>query len=291
MESSVEIRYAGVVIGRAQEVRSADGDTASFFLVTRESMPVGTVLHLRTGDRDTPARVVHTVESSDSNASGMGVRLIGEAEEVAREWIPPPATAAEKPHPSGEPVQTAMPVIEVKMPSQPVSEASSAIVSPSLVGAPETPPVVQPSDQARGASVVQASAEPAPAASPTDSPAGSTAGDTRLGAPAVEVDKLEAAARPSAAAGASGEIAAIPEAVPVAVGSSMTGALENAAEGAPAPVEPSPSEASEAERASADTQETSGSPPVVDGQTNVEDLPPARPIAGPSGRRKTKRRR
>lgn len=254
MESPVEIRYAGVVIGRAQEVRSADGDSPSFFLVVREPMPVGSVLHLRTGDRETPARVVHTVESPDPAACGIEVRFIGDAEEVATEWIPPPAVVAEKARPEEEPVQTTMPLIEVKMPERPAANAPIVLV----VDAEEPP---------------------------------------------VEL----AAAMPSS------EIAAIPEAVPVAVGSSMTGALENAVEGRAAPVgakreetvpeaEPATEAAPAADAApaaeaalateavpTAVAQESGGSSAAE--QPSAEEPPPARPIAGPSGRRKTKRRR
>lgn len=63
---------------------------------------------------------------------------------------------------------------------------------------------------------------------------------------------------------------AVPEAVPVAVGSSMTGALESATESAAV-----------ASETSADSSSASA----------TGDLPPARPITGSSGRRKTKRRK
>jgi hypothetical protein len=226
MESPVEIRYAGVVIGRAQEVQSAEGDSPLFFLVVRDPMPVGSVLHLRTGDRETPARVIRTVESSDSNACGIQVRLIGESEEVATEWIPPPAPVVEKTHAVVVPIQSAMPVIEV----------SSA-----------EPQAEETSDQ-----------RPAPTQTSFDLSTTEATDDT-----------------------------AVPEAVPVTITSSMTVAPEDVADGTP----PNGAEAS------ASDEETTG----TDGQTSgaavssegvpTEDLPPARAISGPSGRRKTKRRR
>jgi len=111
------------------------------------------------------------------------------------------------------------------------------------------------------------------------------------------------------------EAAAVPDAVPVAVGSSMTGALRNATESvqinepamaaAAAPSnhagEPGSPQATVSSTASY-TQEygsvvesasvaTQGSAAVVGAQPSGEELPPARPIAGPSGRRKTRRRK
>ena len=100
MEAPLEIRYAGVVIGRAQEVRGAEGDAPSFFVPVRDPMPVGTVLHLRAGDHETPVRVVRAVETTDAAACGMQVRSIGEAEKVALAFIPPPAVGAEKTKPA-----------------------------------------------------------------------------------------------------------------------------------------------------------------------------------------------
>jgi hypothetical protein len=251
MESPVEIRYAGVIIGRAQEVRSADGDSSAFFLVVREPMPVGSVLHLRTGDRETPARVVHTVESSDPAACGVQVRLIGEAEEVATEWIPPPPAATDKARPTEEPVKTAMPVIEVDMSG--LQAARAIAVETRLQRAPETakPTVEQVELSPAASDKVEPPAAEAPAPAPASEP------------------PTEAAPSDSA----------VPEAIPVAVGSSLTGALEGATEAA-APA----TEASEA-------LGQSGSAGGADAQAPAEDLPPARPISGPSGRRKTKRRR
>ena len=225
MESPVEIRYAGVVVGRAQEVRSAEGDSSLFFLVVHDPMPVGSVLHLRTGDRETPARVIRTVESSDSNACGIQVRLIGESEEVATEWIPPPAPVVEKTHAVAAPIQTAMPVIEVNI-AEPQAEETSG----------------------QGPAPTQTSFDLSP----------SEATDT-----------------------------AVPEPVPVTGASSMTGALEDAADGTPTSV----AEASTSDEEPTGTDGQPSSSAEASEGVPAEALPPARPIAGPSGRRKTKRRR
>ena len=272
MESPVEIRYAGVVIGRAQEVRRADGDSPSFFLVVREPMPVGSVLHLRTGDRETPARVVHMVESSDPAVCGMQVRLIGEAEEVAPEWIPPPAPAAEKARPVADPVKPAMAVIEVDMYGERAAHPSAAETRPQR--APETAKPTTPQTEL-GLSPAAAPDDTAVSSSEAEPPAAEAA------APSEPVATAQASEPPAAAAPVSET--AVPEAVPVAIGSSMTGALKNATEGAPA--EKTESAPSSGPAASADAETQSGS------AIAAEELPPARPISGPSGRRKTKRRR
>jgi Arc/MetJ family transcription regulator len=257
MQAPVEIRYAGVVISRAQEVRSADGES-TFFLPGKDPMPVGTVVRLRSGDRETAARVLRAVESTDPSTAGMQVRLIGEAEEAAVDWIPAPAPA-----PAPLPVKTAP--------------------------KPGTP------------------------------------------TPTVEVDLAlmqEAARTPPVQ---TAESAAVPEAVPVAVGSSLTGALEHAAEAAPeaatgaaatsdtapaeakdldiiitdtpppvtvaapesAPPEPASPSGEEARSGADEPGEGEASEENGEGEAGpaTDDMPTARPIAGPSGRRKTKRRR
>jgi hypothetical protein len=244
MEGPLEIRYAGVVIGRAQDVRKVEGDDPSFFIPLRDPMPVGAFLRLRAGDRETPVRVVRAVESADAATCGIQVRTIGEAEEVSEkvsekvspEFIPAPAVLAEKvkpapPTPVGE-------IREVRM------EGMAADSTPAKAAAPAEIPVV--------------SEKPATAEAPEPPQTAADAAQT------------EAMIVPS------GEIAAVPEAVPLAIGSSVTGALKNAAESGSVDV------------TAPGTEDTSAA--VAGEQTTAEDLPPARPIE-PSGRRKTRRRR
>jgi hypothetical protein len=71
---------------------------------------------------------------------------------------------------------------------------------------------------------------------------------------------------------------AVPEAVPTAVGSSLTGALANATD-------------SVASASGAVSSEAVGDSSTSSGTASTEDLPPARPISGSNGRRKTKRRK
>jgi hypothetical protein len=266
MEAPLEIRYAGVVIGRAQEVRSAEGDPLSFFIPVRDPMPVGTVLHIRSGEQETPVRVVRAVESTDAAACGMHVRTLGEAEVVARDFIPPPATAAEKLK-----VATPTPVVEVDLTrlndDSPAAKAAAADKTPLLTTS--TAPV--PASEAKAA-------EDAPV-QPASTPV---------------------------------QAAAVPDAVPVPVASSMTGALRNATESVQinAPIieaaavasgragEPASPQVTLSgttsytrEYGSAAESASESSAAVSGGQPAGEDLPPARPISGPSGRRKTKRRK
>jgi len=280
MEAPLEIRYAGVVIGRAQELRGAEGDAPSFFIPVRDPMPVGTVLHLRAGDRETPVRVVRTVETTDATACGMQVRTIGESEVVARDFIPPPAVAGEKIK-----LATPTPVVEVDVAKMQAESATPAAAEkqPDAAALAEglTPEVVI---------IVEATPEVKLVASEPEG-------------------KVADAAPEAPAGGTSSEIAAVPEAVPVAIGSSMTGALKSATEsvsiGEPAPAEPAKASASAIAPASPSPDlaksengavaevapEAQGSVAEASGESAATDLPPARPIAGPSGRRKTKRRR
>jgi len=288
MEAPLEIRYAGVVIGRAQEARSAEGDAQSFFVPSRDPMPVGTVLRLRSGDQETPVRVVRAVETTDAAACGMHVRTVGEAEEVAREFIPPPAAVAvvekQDPQEKQKPA-TPTPVVEVD-PSQTRDDLPAADVARTAVQASGASPAVEP---------VSVHSEPTvePAISSKD--------------PEPPAQAAEAAPSPTAMSRTLTEVSAIPESVPVTVGSSVTGALRNATESVTitAPSSETPTVRSAPAREPASPQAAVTGPAnatlaygsvveEVSAATTsaaTEDLPPARPIAGPSTRRKTKRRK
>jgi hypothetical protein len=313
MEAPLEIRYAGVVIGRAQEVRSAEGDDPSFFIPVRDPMPVGTVLRMRSGDHETPVRVVRAVETTDATACGMRVRTIGEAEEVAPEFIPPPAVVAEKIKP-----ETPTPVVEVDLASMAEATAPEVAVPADTSASatiPAVDPVATPAIEIVEATPAAENTTPAVKAAVTTpaveaavtTPAVETAGATPAVEAAVTTPAVETAGAAPAETVSGSSGAAVPEAVPAAIGSSMTGALQSATEsaavGEPAPVasarpsakatSPSPDlvEISQPENgAVADAAPEAGRLTAEYGGQATE-LPPARPIAGPSGRRKTKRRR
>lgn len=257
MEAPVEIRYAGVVIGRAQEVRAGD-DESVFFLLGKEPMPVGTVLHLRAGAREASARVLRSVESPDASVAGMRVRLIGEAEGAAADWIPAPA----QPKTASKP-GTPTPTVEVDVG---LMQAELAKHAPASAPVPEAVPVTV------GSSLTGA-LEKAAAGAPAE-PAQPEAADAL--APAAEA----APAGPAADRAITVESPTLPEenARP-AVASDAAPAAESAGEAASGDNADAAEEAADEGGAGAADEGAAG------------DMPPARPIAGPTARRKTKRRR
>ena len=103
----IEVRYAGVVIGRTAIVRELD--TRGLFLGITEPMPVGTPVSLRIGDQPVDKAVQGKVEvvseSQELAGAGMRVRfadpksaaLFGTPKEAAPEPEPPPAAKAAAP--------------------------------------------------------------------------------------------------------------------------------------------------------------------------------------------------
>jgi hypothetical protein len=74
VDTSVEVRYAGVSIGRSTFVR--DWSDAGAFVGLREPMPVGTPLRLKGENADHAVRVTEVVESADANVAGMRVVFV-----------------------------------------------------------------------------------------------------------------------------------------------------------------------------------------------------------------------
>ncbi|HSS39119.1 MAG TPA: hypothetical protein VLT58_10150 [Polyangia bacterium] len=70
MDSAIEVRYAGVVVGRATQVKDWTADSA--FIGFAEPLPTGTRIELR-GDEIREARVEEAIESSDPAICGMRV--------------------------------------------------------------------------------------------------------------------------------------------------------------------------------------------------------------------------
>jgi hypothetical protein len=90
---AVEVRYAGVVVGRSTKVRDW-GDTGAFIGFT-EPLPSGTSLVLKGDGVEQPARVIEVIESADPTVAGMQVRFVGAAEAVRPATKPAPAPVAE----------------------------------------------------------------------------------------------------------------------------------------------------------------------------------------------------
>jgi hypothetical protein len=73
VEQIIEVRYAGVVIGRAPSVAGADAH--GLFLGLADPMPVGTKLSVRVGEDAVDGRVEQVLESGDPAKAGMRVRF------------------------------------------------------------------------------------------------------------------------------------------------------------------------------------------------------------------------
>jgi hypothetical protein len=95
VDNAVEVRYAGVVVGRGvlREVRAADAE--GVFVAVPEPLPVGTLLTLKIGDAVREGRVEDIVESADPNAVGMRVRWGASAPVAKAAPIAAPAPVAE----------------------------------------------------------------------------------------------------------------------------------------------------------------------------------------------------
>jgi hypothetical protein len=107
VDKMIEVRYAGVVVGRSTIVRELD--TRGLFLGVTEPMPVGTPLALRVQDWEVGKEVLGTVEvvseSLDLPHAGMRIAfgdpaaamLFGTPSEARPAPPEPPETAAHQP--------------------------------------------------------------------------------------------------------------------------------------------------------------------------------------------------
>jgi hypothetical protein len=84
METPVEIRYAGVVIARANEVRRMTVGGVDMFLSMPEPLPAGTLVSLSDGSQ---ARIEKVIESSDPSVAGIYIRLLNDGE-AGQPWVP-----------------------------------------------------------------------------------------------------------------------------------------------------------------------------------------------------------
>ena len=119
---SVEVRYAGVVVGRSTKVR--DWDTAGAFIGFAEPLPSGTSLVLRGDGVEQAARVVQVFESADPSVAGMQVKFIGAAEAARPAPKPAPAAAPPAPAPARAPEPTVAAAATAEQGPVAVAEAS-----------------------------------------------------------------------------------------------------------------------------------------------------------------------
>jgi hypothetical protein len=89
VENVIEVRYAGVVVGRSTKVR--DWNDAGAFIGFAEPLPSGTPLVLKGDGVEQPARVVEVIESAEPGAAGMRVTFSDTAR--AARSTPKPAAA------------------------------------------------------------------------------------------------------------------------------------------------------------------------------------------------------
>jgi hypothetical protein len=164
VENVVEVRYAGVGVGRSTLLR--DWTASGAFIGFAEPMPTGTPLVLKGDGIDQAARVVEVIESADPSVAGMRVEFVSGAEPVrpppAEEPAPPPAAAAPV-VPEVAPLPAPVSVDTSDVAEPPPVSAGSADIS----GVTEPPPVSAASPDASGVTEAQ---------HPSEGEAGSNAG-------------------------------------------------------------------------------------------------------------------
>jgi hypothetical protein len=131
---AVEIRYAGVVVGRSAQVRN--WDSAGAFIGFAEPLPTGTSLVLRGDGIEQGARVLEVFESADPAVAGMQVKFIG-ASEAARPAPKPTAPAAAPvTAPVAEPAPAPAPAVTTQ--AVPVATSAAPPSAPAEQGDGET---------------------------------------------------------------------------------------------------------------------------------------------------------
>ena len=182
----IEVRYAGVVVGRSAIVRQLD--TRGLFLGITEPLPVGTpvVLHIsdRGPDGEVAGKVVAVSESQELANAGMRVRF---ADPAAAALFGTPAEAAPEPEP-------------LPFPARAVEAAPAAVTA---AAAPEAVIPPQPSGHRR--IVIDASSErAAESAAPEADAADPDDGVDHSGATGTETGRIPAP-DPSAFSGGGGK--------------------------------------------------------------------------------------
>jgi hypothetical protein len=110
VETSIELRYAGVVIGRVTV--AGDIDESSLFLPIPDPLPVGTKVSLKLDDRAVEGRVIGVSESSEPSKCGMKVQ-IGGAGSAAPAAVAAPAAPSPVPSPVPSSVPSSTPSAEM----------------------------------------------------------------------------------------------------------------------------------------------------------------------------------
>ena len=150
MENVIEVRYAGVVVGRSTRVR--DWNSTGAFIGFAEPLPTGTSLVLKGDGVDQPARVVEVFESANPAVVGMQVKFSGAAE--AARLSTKPAAAAAKPAPertrAPEPPAVTAPAPAAAAEQAPVAVAAAAPLEAASPAAASEGSVPATSEQGEG---------------------------------------------------------------------------------------------------------------------------------------------
>jgi hypothetical protein len=125
VEKIIEVRYAGVVVGRSSVIRELDAE--GLFLGVAEPMPVGTPVVLAVDDRAVQGRVELVSESQEQARSGMRVHFL--EPDVARLFGTPGERRAGAPSASEGPSA---------MPGATPAQAAGAGAPPASAAAPGT---------------------------------------------------------------------------------------------------------------------------------------------------------
>jgi hypothetical protein len=121
VENVIEVRYAGVVVGRSTKVR--DWNDAGAFIGFAEPLPSGTSLVLKGDGVEQPARVVEVIESAEPGAAGMLVTFADAARAVRS--APRPAATP----PKAAPAAPSLAPVAAPAAAPPVAEAPAAAAS------------------------------------------------------------------------------------------------------------------------------------------------------------------
>lgn len=149
METPVEIRYAGVVVARAETVRHTDKGGVDLFVPMAEPLPAGTLVSVGEAAQ---ARIEKVIESADASVAGVYLRMV-DAQEAARPWTPAFKEAELPPSPAPE----RLPVVVAAKTADPISARADRHATVVLGGAPP----VDDGDGRRQATIVVSVAPPA----------------------------------------------------------------------------------------------------------------------------------
>src|SRR6266700_4014596 len=91
VETTIELGYAGVVIGRVTVAGEIDEN--GLFLPVPDPLPVGTRVSLKIDGRTTEARVIGVTETAEPGKAGMRVRMGQTSASAEARPAPAPVTA------------------------------------------------------------------------------------------------------------------------------------------------------------------------------------------------------